>query len=203
VTEETDAIAVLKRNILVCAGGSIGVAHLPAMLSHIAAVFPEVHLRVVMTAQAASIVPPSTFAVLTGSPAHCAWHREDSCQIPHVQLADWAELMLVMPATANLIGKAASGIADDLLTTCLIAADCPIVFVPCMNSRMWQNPLVQRNVRILRDVGAHVLEPAAGLQASTGQVAVGSLPSLRELMQQLIRILAPNLSRSHEEIRHP
>jgi phosphopantothenoylcysteine decarboxylase/phosphopantothenate--cysteine ligase len=90
---------------------------------------------------------------------------------PHVSLPDWADLFLVLPASANIIGKAAHGIGDDLLSSAVVAATCPVAFVPSMNMQMWNKPAVQRNVRQLTEDGYHVFAGVQeGFRGSTGKM---------------------------------
>ena len=121
-------------------------------------------VRVMMTAQATKFVTPLTFATLTGHAVATTLGPADQ-PLVHVELARWADAMVVVPATANVLSKAAWGIADDLVTTALCAAACPRLFIPAMNDQMYANPAVQRNVTQLRADGARVMEPATGLLA--------------------------------------
>jgi phosphopantothenoylcysteine synthetase/decarboxylase len=98
---------------------------------------------------------------------------------PHVELATWADVILVVPATANFLGKVANGIADDLLTTTLLAASCPVVIVPVTNTAMWSKPAVQRNVAQLREDGYEVVEPKEGVSLADGRAEAGSLGDYR------------------------
>jgi phosphopantothenoylcysteine synthetase/decarboxylase len=109
--------------------------------------------------------------------------------VVHLDLTRWADLMLVMPATANVLGKAAAGIADDVLTTCILAATSPVVFVPSMNDAMWVKPAVQRNVATLRADGYGVIPPAVGLAAVDGKPGEGATPDILVVLRWTRRFL--------------
>ena len=145
-------------------------------------------VRVVMTENAARFVSPLTFEALTGHPVLTTeWsggHAEEGGAMPHIALARSADLILVMPATANLIAKAANGIADDLASTLLCARRSPLVVVPAMNEAMWSGPATRRNVATLRGDGAVVLGPVQGLQAC-GDTGPGRMMEPEEVVDVL------------------
>ncbi len=140
-------------------------------------------VRVVMTENARRFVGEMTFATLSGTPVcHDLWAaRQD---VLHVALADFADVAIVAPATANIIGKYAHGIADDLASTALLAFTCPIVVAPAMNSRMLCSAPVQENLATLRQRGVHVLEPEEGWLAC-GETGAGRLPGTDALVEAL------------------
>src|SRR3954451_21375178 len=118
-------------------------------------------LTVVPTAAALEFVGAPTWAALSGKPVSAeVWG--DVHRVPHVRIGQQAELLVVAPATADLLAKAAHGLADDLLTNTLLTARCPILFAPAMHTEMWEHPATQANVATLRSRGAIVLEPAEG-----------------------------------------
>jgi phosphopantothenoylcysteine decarboxylase/phosphopantothenate--cysteine ligase len=111
-------------------------------------------VTVVMTASARRFVGPLTFHALTGRPVHTSlWHAPAGGTMDHLAIGERADLVVVAPATANIIGKLAGGIADDLLSTLLLGVACPLLLAPAMNPRMWHHPAVQRNVALLREWG--------------------------------------------------
>ena len=123
-------------------------------------------VRVIMTRAARKFVGVQTFGGLTGRRVHTSmWEVEESDSPLHLRLGEEQDLFLIAPATANVIAKCASGIADDLLTTTVVGADCPVVIAPAMNARMWANRIVQRNLDTLRQIGFGVIEPGEGWQA--------------------------------------
>jgi phosphopantothenoylcysteine decarboxylase/phosphopantothenate--cysteine ligase len=149
-------------------------------------------VRVVPTAAALRFVGAVTWQALSGQPvAEDVW--SDAHEVPHVRLGQRAELVLVVPATADLLAKAATGAADDLLTNLLLTARCPVLYAPAMHTEMWEHPATAANVAILRERGAVVVEPASGrlTGADTGK---GRLPEPAELFTLATRLLAHGLS---------
>ena len=125
-------------------------------------------VRTVMTEAACRLVGPKSFEAVTGSPVYTAmWSTPDEFKISHIELADWADLVVVAPATANILGKAANGICDDLLSTILCAC-WPLIrsgmalVAPAMNTNMWTNPAVQNNVATMKTRGFQFIGPAEG-----------------------------------------
>jgi phosphopantothenoylcysteine decarboxylase/phosphopantothenate--cysteine ligase len=145
-------------------------------------------VRVVPTAAALRFVGAPTWAALSGHPVHDdVWTSVH--EVPHVRLGRGADLVIVAPATADLLAKAAHGQADDLLTNTLLTAGCPIVYAPAMHTEMWQNAATRANVATLRSRGAIVIEPAVGrlTGADTGR---GRLPEPAEIFEVLRRVLS-------------
>lgn len=129
-------------------------------------------VTVVMTEAATRLVGPKTFEALTGRPVGIdMWSPTPH---PHIDLARRAELLCVAPATANFLAKAAWGLADDLLTTCLLAFTGPVLVAPAMNSQMWAKPAVQRNLQRLRDDGLVIIDPGEG-HLSCGEFGAGRM----------------------------
>ncbi len=147
-------------------------------------------VTVVMTAAATRLVQPLTFATLTGRPVLSdMFDREQWARVEHIDLSDRAELVVLAPATADLMGRAAHGLADDMLTALLLAVDSPVLCVPAMNPRMWAHPLVQRNVATLRDLGWRFLEPDEGTVAC-GHVGRGRMQEPAAIHAEIDRLLA-------------
>src|SRR5437899_1124929 len=128
-------------------------------------------VRVAMTPSATRFVGPPTFQGVTGNPVLTGIWAPVGSPEPHVFLGDWAQLILVAPATANVIGRVAAGRSDDIVTATLLAARCPVVIAPAMNDAMWAKPAVQENVSSLRHRGAAVVEPETGHLARGHQAA--------------------------------
>ncbi len=150
----------------------------------------EVH--VVMTENAAKFITPLTFETLTNQ--RCVvdtFARDFQYDVAHVSLAKAADLILIAPATANVIAKLAHGIADDMLTTVVLAARCGKLIAPAMNTAMLENPVTQENLSALRRYGFEVIEPSAGLLAC-GDVGNGKLPPPEDLLDHVLRRLARN-----------
>ena len=149
----------------------------------------EVEVTVAMTESATKFVGPTTFAALTDRPVLVHQFPDDpEAGVRHVGKAESLDAVLVAPATANILGKAAHAIADDLLSTLLNIVDCPVLFVPAMNFRMWCNPATQDAVTRLRSWGRRVLEPDEGPLA-TLQVGVGRFPKIDCIMTELRAML--------------
>tara|TARA_B100001971_G_C18266504_1_gene593237 strand:+ start:2320 stop:3408 length:1089 start_codon:yes stop_codon:yes gene_type:complete len=140
-----------------------------------------------MTASARQFITPLTFQTLSGHPVHTDLFATDD-NMTHLRLAETADLILVSPATANLIGRFAQGLADDLLSTLILASHAPLLLVPAMDGGMWQHPLVQQNVKTLRETGVEVLDPEFGTLAS-GHIGWGRFPSEETIMSSIISLL--------------
>jgi phosphopantothenoylcysteine decarboxylase/phosphopantothenate--cysteine ligase len=148
-----------------------------------------VRVQVIMSRGAMEFVTPLTFQTLSGNPvATETFNLTQESQIGHINLADSADLFVIAPATANVIGKIANGIADDLLTTVLMATQAPVLVAPAMNIHMYANPLVQENLRKLRRVGYHIMEPAEGYLAC-GYEGKGRLPDPETIAEEVHRLL--------------
>ena len=145
-------------------------------------------VTVVPTAAALEFVGAPTWAALSGKPvATDVW--SDVHEVPHVRIGQAADLVVVAPATADLLAKAAHGLADDLLTNTLLTARCPVVFVPAMHTEMWEHPATQANVARLRERGALVVEPASGRLTGT-DTGRGRLPEPEEIFEICRDVLA-------------
>lgn len=142
-------------------------------------------VRVVMTASAQQFVTPLTFQALSGEPVHSQlWDAEQARGMGHIELARWADCLLIAPATANTLSKLAHGMADDLLSTVYLAADCPVWVAPAMNQAMWHKPAVQDTIARLQQHGVRVLGPDAGEQAC-GDTGVGRMREPAAICQAL------------------
>jgi phosphopantothenoylcysteine decarboxylase/phosphopantothenate--cysteine ligase len=144
-------------------------------------------VRVVPTASALRFVGAATWAALSGQPALTdVW--SDAHEVPHVRIGQRADLVVVAPATADLLAKAAHGMADDLLTNTLLTARCPVVYAPAMHTEMWEHPATVANVRTLRERGAIVLDPATG-RLTGADSGPGRLPEPEEIFAVARRVL--------------
>ena len=140
-------------------------------------------IEVIMTEAARELMAPLTFSTLCGRPVHCEMFREQSNgEVEHIAIGDRADLMVIVPATANIIAKAAHGIADDLLSTVILAADSPVMYFPAMNTRMWEHPVQQENIAKLRSLGFEVIDPEEGFLAcgTSGKGRLGSIDMIEE-----------------------
>jgi phosphopantothenoylcysteine decarboxylase / phosphopantothenate---cysteine ligase len=146
------------------------------------------HVRVVPTAESLRFVGAATWAALSGEPVTASpW--DDVHEVPHVRLGQGADLVFVAPATADLLARAATGQANDLLTSVLLTARCPVVFAPAMHTEMWEHPATRANVATLRSRGCLVLDPASG-RLTGPDTGPGRLPEPDELWQLAVRVLA-------------
>jgi phosphopantothenoylcysteine decarboxylase / phosphopantothenate---cysteine ligase len=145
-------------------------------------------VRVVPTPDALRFVGEATWAALSGEPVTTdVWTGVS--EVPHVRLGQSADLVLVVPATADLLARAAAGMAGDLLTATLLTARCPVVYAPAMHTEMWEHPATQANVSLLRSRGAIVLEPAVG-RLTGADSGAGRLPDPAEIFAVAVRLLA-------------
>lgn len=157
-------------------------------------------VRVVPTASSLNFVGEATWSALSGNPASTeVW--ESVHEVPHVRIGQSADLVVVAPATADMLAKAAHGLADDLLTNTLLTARCPVVFAPAMHTEMWEHPATQENVATLRRRGALVIEPAVG-RLTGKDTGKGRLPDPEEIFDVCRRVLTrgaaePDLAGRH------
>jgi phosphopantothenoylcysteine decarboxylase/phosphopantothenate--cysteine ligase len=145
-------------------------------------------VRVAMTASAVRFVGAASFRGVTGNPVLTGLWAEGGSPEPHVFLGDWAQVVLLAPATANVIGRIAHGQSDDIVTATVLAARCPVIVAPAMNDAMWSKPAVQANITTLRERGVTVVEPEAGHLAS-GHVGTGRLAGAGRLLQAMAGVV--------------
>jgi phosphopantothenoylcysteine decarboxylase/phosphopantothenate--cysteine ligase len=158
------------------------------------------HVAPVLTEDATRFVGALTFSALAGEPARTSLWDDPADPIPHTRLGQSADLVVVAPATARVIGKYAAGIADDLLTATLLATRAPVLVCPAMHTEMWEHAAVQANVATLRGRGVHVLEPAVGRLAG-GDVGAGRLAEPAEVVAAVERLLNTAAARDLEGAR--
>lgn len=151
-------------------------------------------VRVIMTASAQAFITPLTLQALTGNPVHIDLLDESAeLGMGHIELAKWADLLIISPATANTIAKLAMGIADDLLTTVCLATAAPILVAPAMNQQMWQHPSVKLNLQTLTDYDYEIIQPASGEQAC-GDIGEGRLPEPEQLLEYVQYFIAAQIT---------
>jgi len=169
------------REVVLCVTGGIAAYKAADLASRLRQ--RGANVTVAMTDAAQRLVAPITFEAVSGNPvAVTLWPRPGTRPLDHISLSERAELIIVAPATANFIGKVAAGIADDVVTTTVVAASVPIVIAPAMNDRMWANPIVQRNVKTLAEFGYRIVGPAEGWLAC-GTRGVGRMVEPDEIIQ--------------------
>lgn len=151
----------------------------------------EARVHVVMTGSAQKFVTPLTFEAVTGNPVHYdTFASSTGLRVPHIDLANNAHILVVAPATANFLGKTAHGIADDLLTTTVLAANCPVLICPAMNVHMYANQVVQSNIARLKELGYYLMEPESGRMAC-GHQGKGRLPEVSAILDRIVQIIPP------------
>lgn len=177
------------KHIILGVTGSIAAYKIASLASMLAK--QQADITVVMTKNATNFINPITFESLTGN--RClvdTFDRNFEFQVEHVSLAKQTDVVLIAPASANVIAKAAHGIADDMLTTTLLACQCPKIFAPAMNTRMYQNEIVQDNIGLLQKYGMEVISPASGYLAC-GDTGEGKMPEPEVLYEAIVRALTP------------
>lgn len=150
-----------------------------------------VDVCVILTQAGKEFITPLTLETISGNPvATDMFHREAPWEVEHISLAKKADVFLVAPASANFLGKASAGMADDMLTTVLLATKAPVLIAPAMNSAMYENPAVQQNIKSLKARGFKFIEPASGLLAC-GDTGVGRLADIDTIVQKTMELLYP------------
>ena len=149
-------------------------------------------VRVIMTTGAQAFITPLTLQALTGNEVHVSLLDEQAeAGMGHIELAKWADLIVIAPASANTLARLAMGMADDLLTTVCLATTAPVIIAPAMNQQMWAHPAVNLNVQTLRDMNYQIIQPASGEQAC-GDVGAGRLPEPEQLLDEVLLFKAMN-----------
>ena len=174
------------KNILLGVSGGIAAYKMANVASMLTKLHADVH--VMMTRNATHFITPQTFEVLTKNKVYLDTFDEspdDAVHVPHISLGTGADCILIAPATANVIGKLANGIADDMLTTTVLPARCPVLVCPSMNVYMLENPIVQDNIAKLKKFGFKIIEPSEGYLAC-GYEGKGKLPKEEILVEQIL-----------------
>lgn len=180
----------MLKNKTVLLGVTGGIAAYKAAALASALVKLHANVEVVMTEHATKFITPLTFEELTGHRAMVdTFDRNFTHQVEHISLATRTDLVIIAPATANVCAKLAHGLADDMLTTTVLACRCPKLIAPAMNTNMYENPVTQDNLGTLRKYGWDVIEPASG-RLACGAIGKGKMPEPEELVQHILRHIA-------------
>lgn len=158
-------------------------------------------VRVVMTARAAEFVGPATFQALSGNPVRQSlWDEQAEAAMGHIELARWAQILLIAPATADLMARLAHGVADDLLTTLALATNAPLLLAPAMNHAMWSHAATQANAALLRERGAQLIGPDSGSQAcgDTGAGRMAEPVAIAAAVSKCSVTSAPAVTGAHD-----
>ena len=189
-TPSNPSMPLTGRRVVIGVTGAIAAAALPPGLALARLAMGLERPRFILTQEGAQLVTPKALAATSGGEvfSNASDHSSDS-RVLHVELAEWADVVVVMPATANLLSRLAGGAADDLLTAVLLATSAPVVVAPSMNHVMWTKPSVQRNVKHLIDDGIHIIEPAPSFKASDGTFAGEAMPPVAAVLKTVADIL--------------
>ncbi|HSQ34199.1 MAG TPA: bifunctional phosphopantothenoylcysteine decarboxylase/phosphopantothenate--cysteine ligase CoaBC [Peptostreptococcaceae bacterium] len=177
-----------EKTIVIGVSGGIAVYKICDVVSRLKKLGVNVH--VIMTKSSTEFVSPLTFQTLSQNYVVTDMFEDPKTwDVEHISLAKKADLFLVAPATANVIGKVANGIADDMLTTTIMATKAKILFAPAMNTNMYENPVVQRNIKTLRDLGYNFIEPESG-RLACGDIGIGKLASPEVIVNDIVNLLS-------------
>ena len=188
--ENAEDGSLAGREILLCLTGGIACYKSAYLASRL--VQAGAGVTVAMTESAGQFIGPLTFQTLTGRPVHTSlWQSAEAYHSRHIALTDLADVMVIAPATANIIGKLSAGLGDDLVSTLALSAwgTCPILLAPAMNTRMWSSPAVQGNVEKLTQWGVNFVGPGEGTLACRTE-GLGRMAEPAEIRQAVMRILS-------------
>ena len=178
------------KTVILGISGSIAAYKIASLASALVKLHCDVH--VIMTQNATNFIHPITFETLTGNKCLVdTFDRNFDYSVEHVALAKRADVVMIAPATANVISKMAHGLADDMLTTTVLACDCPKIVSPAMNTQMLHNPITQDNIEILKHYGFEIIEPATGMLACK-DVGDGKLPDTDVLLDYILKTILSN-----------
>ena len=177
-----------NKTVVLGVTGSIAAYKTAGLASALKKQHCDVH--VIMTKNACEIITPLTFERLTGNKCMVdTFDKINQFEVEHIAIAQKADLFMIAPATANIIGKVANGIADDMLSTTIMATKAPVYFAPAMNTNMYTNPIFQDNMKKLENFGYHMITPATGYLAC-GDTGIGKMPEPDTLLQYILKELA-------------
>lgn len=179
------------KNIVVGVCGGIAAYKVVDMVSRLRKL--GANIEVIMTKNACEFVTPLTFRSLSNNPVITdMWDEPKQWDVQHISIANKADLFVIAPATANVIGKVANGIADDMLTTTIMATKAPVLFIPAMNTNMYENTIVQQNISKLKALGYMFMEPGVGTMAERGVYGKGRLPEPPQIVEYVSKMFSSN-----------
>jgi phosphopantothenoylcysteine decarboxylase/phosphopantothenate--cysteine ligase len=182
---------MVRRNILLGVSGGVAAYKAVDLASKLTAAGATVNT--IMTENACRLICPKSFEAVTGQPVYTnMWQTGEEFKIGHISIADWADIVVVAPATANIIGKIANGICDDLLSTTLCVCwpfikSGAAILAPAMNNNMWNNPAVQRNIKIIKEIGFQLIGPVEG-RLACGTEGIGRMSEPQDILKAIEKI---------------
>ncbi len=180
-------------NLLIGVTGSVGVLAVPEYIRLFRnGIAKNVH--VMMSRSAQKFVTPYTMRLYSGNRVFTdSFDISDAVKVPHIELTRSCDVFVIMPATANIIGKVANGICDDLISTAVLACNAPVVFVPAMNPSMWSSRANQKNLNALKELGHHVLPPSEGYEVATMEPSFGSMAQFDAIASFIEKVVKPSV----------
>jgi phosphopantothenoylcysteine decarboxylase/phosphopantothenate--cysteine ligase len=186
----------LCERLLVAVTGAVASSTVPEFLIRLRMHRVVDRIDVMMTEAAVRFVTPYMLELASGNRVWLdPFAIDEGTKVPHVELPRLADLLVVLPATAHTLAKIAGGLGGDVVSNAILAAPCPVVLVPSMNTVMWSNPAVRRNVSICRDYGHQVIQPVEGYEIATLESNLGSMPAFPEVLAGMRRAL-----RAHQAV---
>ena len=177
-------------NLLLGVTGSVGVLAVPEYIRLLRESIAE-NVHVMMSHSAKKFVTPYTMRIYSGNYVFTdSFDISDDVRVPHIDLTRRCDLFVIMPATANIIGKVANGICDDLISTAVMASEAPVVFIPAMNPSMWFSKANQKNISTLKELGHHVLPPSEGYEIADMKPSFGSMPEFDVIVNFLKTVVS-------------
>ncbi len=175
------------KTVLIGVTGGVAAHYIPELIGQLRWRYMA-SVQVIMTSAATRFIAPLTLQAASGNPVWSdLWAAADQSPVAHIQLARLADLLLIAPATADILARLAHGLADDLVSLTVLASRAPVVLAPAMHETMWLNPIVQENVARLKGLGYHFVGPERGI-SSTGEVGEGRMASIRAVIARLIEV---------------
>lgn len=179
----------LVNNLLIGVTGSVGAVDVPRYIKLLRENIAE-QVYVMMSHSAKKFVTPYTMRLYSGNYVFTdSFDITEDVRVPHIELTKKCDMFMIMPATANIIGKAANGICDDLISTSVMACTAPVVFVPAMNPSMWHNKANQKNISALKELGHHVISPSEGYEITDMKPSFGGMPEFDVISDFLKKIV--------------